>query len=311
MYSPIRLHSSYWHSRSNFRGAHHSWSQQSKIHVLTSQYHQKWWDSLVNRFLISKLLRLFIFRLVSVFYSLAMISMGGGALKAHSSLIHIHFWVQYGSNKECQCRLSSFEIPISAWPMSPQGKFNLENHRACVGSPTSGQQGNKFQSGKVTTRHCTKGQKTARGKGPRYWQPVTKEEDVIFFMAVSYPELNKPHWMDGWWGTAILVICHILFCKSMVKRCRSPTISSWVVEGSLFNKDPEICVIEMIDIHKRTSNDGDIAVVKAHERRRGQPVPQGIERWTISGWSQWGYSAASKGKECFSQPKMSVTRSAS
>jgi hypothetical protein len=44
----------------------------------------------------------------------------------------MRFRAHYGSDEECQCQLSSFGIPISALPVSPQGEFNLENHRAFV-----------------------------------------------------------------------------------------------------------------------------------------------------------------------------------
>jgi hypothetical protein len=60
-------------------------------------------------------------RLVPVF-SLAMFFMG--------SHTRMRFRAHYGSShEECQCQLSSFGIPMSAFPMSLRGELNLENHR--------------------------------------------------------------------------------------------------------------------------------------------------------------------------------------
>jgi hypothetical protein len=54
------------------------------------------------------------------------LSLGLVIMLAHNRM---RFRAHYGSDEECRHQLSSFGIPIAAFPVSPRGEFNLENHR--------------------------------------------------------------------------------------------------------------------------------------------------------------------------------------
>jgi hypothetical protein len=89
-------------------------------------------------------------------FSLAMFTM-----EAHS---RIRFRTHYGSDEECQGQLSSFGIPISAFPVSPRGEFNLENHRTFMTTQRA-IEATKSKGKESLLCVAQKAKKTARGKG--------------------------------------------------------------------------------------------------------------------------------------------------
>ena len=104
-------------------------------------------------------------------FSLTMFRMG-----AHS---RIRFRTHYGSHEECQCRLSSFGVPISAFPVSPEGEFNLEDHRTFMA---------RERSIEATKSNGPLGVAQQANEKARSRQPIIEEDD---FVAVPHPDVNE------------------------------------------------------------------------------------------------------------------------
>ena len=103
--------------------------------------------------------------------SLAMVIMG-----SHSRM---RFRSHYGSDEECQCQLSSFGIPISAYPVSLRGEFSFENHRTFTARERSIEVANS--KGPLGVAQQAKKKAWSR-------QPIIKEDECV---AVSQPEVNE------------------------------------------------------------------------------------------------------------------------
>ena len=108
--------------------------------------------------------------------SLAMFCMG-----AHS---RIRLRAHYGSHEECQLQLSSFGIPISAFPVSLRGEFNLENHRTFMARERL-TEATKSKGPLGVVQHAKKEpEEKARSR-----QPIIRED---VFVAVPQPDVNEP-----------------------------------------------------------------------------------------------------------------------
>jgi hypothetical protein len=101
--------------------------------------------------------------------------------------IRVRFRTHYGSDEECQCQLSSFGIPMSSFPVSPRGEFNLENHRAFVAMQRSMEATKSKGKARLRVAENAK-QKPEEKVRPR--QPIIREDDV--FVAAPQPDLNEP-----------------------------------------------------------------------------------------------------------------------
>jgi hypothetical protein len=106
----------------------------------------------------------------------------------------MRFRTHYGSHEECQCQLSSFGIPTSAFPVSPRGEFNLENHRTFVAMQRA-IEATKFER-KGPLGVAQKAKKKPKEKA-RSRQSII-EEDV--FVAAPRPGLNVPTGYGGLMG---------------------------------------------------------------------------------------------------------------
>ena len=60
---------------------------------------------------------------------LPFVSLAVFLMEKHS---RVRFRAHYGSDQECRYQLSSFGFPISAFPVSSRGEFNLENQQAFI-----------------------------------------------------------------------------------------------------------------------------------------------------------------------------------
>jgi hypothetical protein len=120
------------------------------------------------------------------FFSLGMVIMG-----SHSRMrIRTH----YGSDEECQYKMSSFGIPISAFPVSPRGEFNLENHRTFMAMQRAIEA--TKSEGKGPLGVAQKAKKKPREKA-RSRQSIIKED---VFVAAPQPGLNEPTGYGGLMG---------------------------------------------------------------------------------------------------------------
>jgi hypothetical protein len=101
----------------------------------------------------------------------------------------------YGSDEECQSILSSFGIPISAFPVSPRGEFNLENHRSFVAMQRT-IEATKSKGKEPLLCVAQKAKKNPKEKAhPR--QSIVKED---VFVAAPQPDLNEPTGYGGVMG---------------------------------------------------------------------------------------------------------------
>ena len=123
------------------------------------------------------------------------------SMAAHS---RIRFRTHFGSDEECQCQLSSFGIPMSAFPVSPRGEFSLENHRTFMA----------IQRARVATQKA----KEKPAEKARSRQPILKEDvfvaaprpvvtaeptgygRLMSFNNVDY--LPRPSFAIPWWNNA-------------------------------------------------------------------------------------------------------------
>jgi hypothetical protein len=99
----------------------------------------------------------------------------------------VRFRTHYGSDEECQSQLSSFGIPISAFPVSPRGEFNLENHRAFVATQRAIEATTSKDKGPLGVEQQTtqKPEEKASSK-----QPIIKE-DVYLVAPATQLDLNE------------------------------------------------------------------------------------------------------------------------
>jgi hypothetical protein len=121
------------------------------------------------------------------FFSLAMFIMG-----THTRM---RFRTHYGSHEECRCQLSSFGIPIFAFPVSPRGEFNLENHRTFVAMQRT-IEATKSKGKRPLLVVAPKAKREPTEKA-RSRQPII-EEDV--FVAAPGPGRNEPTGYGGMMG---------------------------------------------------------------------------------------------------------------
>jgi hypothetical protein len=132
-------------------------------------------------------------------FSLGMVIMG-----AHSRM---RFRTHYGSDEECQYQLSSFGIPISAFPVNPRGEFNLEHHRHFVAMQRAIEA--TKSKGKGPLGVAQRAKKESKEK-VRARQPIVKED---VFVAVPQPKvidglmsfsnfdfLPRPSFANPWWN---------------------------------------------------------------------------------------------------------------
>jgi hypothetical protein len=112
------------------------------------------------------------------FFSLAMIIMG-----THSRM---RSRTHYGSDQECQSKLSTFGIPISALPVSSRGEFKLKNHRAFVAMQRSIEATKSKRGGPLLVAEKAKNnsKETARSR-----RPIMKED---VFVTTPQPDANDP-----------------------------------------------------------------------------------------------------------------------
>ena len=114
------------------------------------------------------------------FFSLAMLLM-----RTHSRM---RFRTHYGSHEECQSQLSSFGIPISALPVSPQGEFNLENHRHFVAMQRVIEAANKSKAVEERPLRVARKAKKKPKEKARSRQPNVKEDVSV---AAPQPNINE------------------------------------------------------------------------------------------------------------------------
>jgi hypothetical protein len=117
-------------------------------------------------------------------FSLGMLIMG-----THSRM---RFRAHYGSDEECQSKLSTFGIPIPVLPVSPRGEINLENHWAYMARERAIEATKSQREGPligVAQKTGKKPEEKARSR-----QPII-EEDI--FVAVPEPVPNEPTGYGG------------------------------------------------------------------------------------------------------------------
>jgi hypothetical protein len=115
---------------------------------------------------------------VSQFFSFGMLIMGTRS--------RMRFRAHFGSDEECQLKLSTFGIPVSALPVSPRGELNLENHWAFI----SRERAIEATKSKRKRPLCVaqKAEKELEEKA-RSRQPIIRED---VFVAVPQPVPNRP-----------------------------------------------------------------------------------------------------------------------
>jgi hypothetical protein len=116
------------------------------------------------------------------------VSLGLFMMEKHSRL---RFRAHFGSAQECQYQLSSFGIPISAFPVSPQGEINLENQQAFMAMQRRIEA--TKSKGKGPLGVAQKAKKTPEEKA-RSRQPIAIEDVLV---AAPQPDLNEPNWYGG------------------------------------------------------------------------------------------------------------------
>jgi hypothetical protein len=109
---------------------------------------------------------------------LPFISLGLFMMETYSRM---RFRAHYGSDEECRYQLSSFGIPISAFPVSPRGEFHLENQRTFMARQ-------RTIEAKLSPRVPQKAKKKPEEEA-RYRQPIIEEEDIAV-VAAPQPNLN-------------------------------------------------------------------------------------------------------------------------
>jgi hypothetical protein len=101
----------------------------------------------------------------------------------------------YGSDEECQSQLSSFGIPIAAFPVSPRGEFNLENQRTFVAMQRAIETTKSKGNGPLLVVAQKAKKKPKEKAQPR--QSIVKED---VFVAAPQPDLNEPTGYGGLMG---------------------------------------------------------------------------------------------------------------
>jgi hypothetical protein len=115
---------------------------------------------------------------------LPFISLGLAIMGTHNRM---RFRAHYGSDEECRHQLSSFGIPISAFPVSPRGDFNLENHRTFMTIQRAIEAAKS--KGKKPLHIAQKAKEKARSR-----QSIIRED---VFVAAPQPNLNEPMGYGG------------------------------------------------------------------------------------------------------------------
>jgi hypothetical protein len=102
----------------------------------------------------------------------------------------VRFRAHYGSNEECQSRMSSFGIPISALPVSSRGEFNLENHRTFIAKQRAIEAKRSKGEGPLGVAQRPKDKAAVR-------QPITKEDVFVAAPQPNQPKNNEPSGYGG------------------------------------------------------------------------------------------------------------------
>jgi hypothetical protein len=126
------------------------------------------------------------------FVSLAMIIMG--------SRNRMRFRAHYGSDGECQSKLSTFGIPSSALPVSPRGNFNLENHRTFLAMQQSIEATKSKSKGRVLCVAQKAHKQPMENNRPR--RPIINA-DYGCVLAAPQPDFNFLPWLNcanPWWN---------------------------------------------------------------------------------------------------------------
>ena len=101
----------------------------------------------------------------------------------------MRFRAHYGSDEECQSQLRSFGIPISTFPVSPEGEHTLENHRTFMAMQRATQ---ATKSKGKRPQHVAENAEQKKNPTPR--QPIIK--DNVFVAAPNpaprQPDLDEP-----------------------------------------------------------------------------------------------------------------------
>jgi hypothetical protein len=141
-------------------------------------------------------------RRMSLIFSIGMIIMGTRS--------RMRFRAHYGSDEECQCKLSTFGIPILALPVSPGGEFNLVSHRTFMAIERS----IEATKSEWLVGVAQKGEKMPEEKA-RLRQPIIKEnvfvvvpqpvlydptEDRGFISLNNWGSLPLPSFANPWWN---------------------------------------------------------------------------------------------------------------